>query len=351
MNNLLKILGVESLGVRGFSCFINMGSETILLDPGIALGYTRYGLHPHPIQAIRGYFIRKEIIDLWHISRIIVISHFHGDHVPLPNANPFQLSLQTLRFPRNLEKIYVPSVKYLRGRSLHRFNALKELFGDKVVEVEGGYSEGPLSFYGPVPHGLNNSVPVMVTLIDIGSSRVLHAPDVQLLPRELVKIVVETKPEIILTDGPPIYRYLSDLETVKKFLSLAEKNLYKLCRVANKITVDHHLLRCNLGYEWLKEQRERFMKIGCEVCSAAKHMGQKSLLLEAWRKTLYEIMPFDNKWFSPEHKYKETLINCMRIYKLFMNKLRKYSEEINENIIACILNKIVKESSDVANPK
>jgi len=34
-----------------------------------------------------------------------------------------------------------------------------------------------------------------------------------------------------------------------------------------------------------------------------------------------------------------------------MNELRKYSEEINENTIAYILNKIIKESSDVANPK
>ncbi len=349
MRTLLKILGVESLGVRGFSCFIS--SESILLDPGIALGYTRYGLHPHPLQAMRGYFIRKEIINLWRISRIVVISHFHGDHVPLPNANPFQLSLQALGFSLNLEKIYVPSAKYLQGRSLRRFNAIKKLFGDKVVEIEGGYSEGILSFYGPVPHGLNRTVPVIATLTDAGSIRILHAPDIQLLPQKLVEIVLEIKPEVILTDGPPIYRYLSDLETVKELLSHAEKNLCKLCRVANKIIVDHHLLRCNEGYEWLKEQKKRFMKIGCEVCSAAEYMGQKPLLLEAWRKTLYEIMPFDNKWFTPEHKYKETLISCMRVYKLFMNELRKYSEEINEKAIACILNKIVNKSSDIVDPK
>jgi len=58
----IEILGTESLGVRGLSCLIHISSRRVLIDPGLAQGFTRYGLHPHPIQAIIGEKIKKRII-------------------------------------------------------------------------------------------------------------------------------------------------------------------------------------------------------------------------------------------------------------------------------------------------
>jgi len=46
----IKILGAESLGVRGLSCSVELKSRKILIDPGIALGWLRYGFLPHPFQ-------------------------------------------------------------------------------------------------------------------------------------------------------------------------------------------------------------------------------------------------------------------------------------------------------------
>jgi predicted metallo-beta-lactamase superfamily hydrolase len=54
----IEILGTESLGVRGLSCFICVNNRSILIDPGLAQGFTRYGFHPHPIQAILGEKIK-----------------------------------------------------------------------------------------------------------------------------------------------------------------------------------------------------------------------------------------------------------------------------------------------------
>jgi hypothetical protein len=60
---VVKILGAESLGVRGLCCSIELSSGKIVIDPGIALGWSRHGLLPHPFQIAIGAGIRKRIIE------------------------------------------------------------------------------------------------------------------------------------------------------------------------------------------------------------------------------------------------------------------------------------------------
>jgi len=87
----IRILGAESLGVRGLSCVVEVENRKIVIDPGLALGYQRYGLLPHPAQVAVGEQVRRRIITELKDATDVVMSHFHGDHVPLPNANPYQL--------------------------------------------------------------------------------------------------------------------------------------------------------------------------------------------------------------------------------------------------------------------
>lgn len=61
MDASVEIIGTESLGVRGLSCFIKTRHHKILIDPGVALGYLRHGLLPHPIQIARGVLVRKKL--------------------------------------------------------------------------------------------------------------------------------------------------------------------------------------------------------------------------------------------------------------------------------------------------
>ena len=78
----IEIVGAESLGVRGLCCFVTTKNQKIVIDPGIALGYTRYKLLPHPFQVAVDEKIQKKIIKKYSEATDIVISHFHGDHVP-----------------------------------------------------------------------------------------------------------------------------------------------------------------------------------------------------------------------------------------------------------------------------
>ncbi len=89
----ITIIGTESLGVRGLSCMIETGARRILIDPGVALGYLRHGHLPHPCQVAVGAAVREKIIAAMPDATDIVISHYHGDHIPLADANPYQLLL------------------------------------------------------------------------------------------------------------------------------------------------------------------------------------------------------------------------------------------------------------------
>ena len=87
----VEIIGAESLGVRGLCCFVAAGEQRILIDPGMALGFVRHGLAPHPVQVAVAEVVREKILQAWTLATDIVFSHFHGDHVPLADANPYQL--------------------------------------------------------------------------------------------------------------------------------------------------------------------------------------------------------------------------------------------------------------------
>jgi uncharacterized protein len=54
-------LGSESLGVRGLSCYVELKNRTLFIDPGIALGWSRFGFLPHPFQVAVGEGVQKNI--------------------------------------------------------------------------------------------------------------------------------------------------------------------------------------------------------------------------------------------------------------------------------------------------
>jgi predicted metallo-beta-lactamase superfamily hydrolase len=72
----IKIIGAESLGVRGLCCFVSVGKQRILIDPGIALGFLRKGQLPHPAQVAVDEVIREQIKQAWGLATDIVFSHF-----------------------------------------------------------------------------------------------------------------------------------------------------------------------------------------------------------------------------------------------------------------------------------
>lgn len=143
----VEIIGTESLGVRGLSCVVEMRERKILIDPGVALGYSRHGLLPHPVQVAIGENVRQRILDALEDATDIVFSHFHGDHIPLHDANPFQMDAMefaTVLWRRNQAPAFW--TKRPSGRNMmQRMQLLRHALGARFKLAEGR-DDGVIAF-------------------------------------------------------------------------------------------------------------------------------------------------------------------------------------------------------------
>lgn len=285
----LEIIGAESLGVRSLCCLFSLPDRRIVIDPGLALGYRRHGLLPHPLQVAVGLRVRGRILQALDNATDVVFSHFHGDHVPLADANPYQLSIQALPSRFRTLRCWSKSDKDLSGVMSKRFHDLAGLSGDNM-EIAEGRTEGSLSFSRAVPHGAaDNKGTLMMTRIEAADGVFVHASDIQLLDDATVDKVINWQPDVVLAAGPPLYLdRLSEID-----IERAWDNAVRLAQSIDVVILEHHLMRSAEGAVWLDELTRT---VGRRVYCAADFMGRPRQFLEAERTQMYEAMPTPATW-------------------------------------------------------
>jgi len=286
----INILGAESLAVRGLCCVVETKDRKIVIDPGLALGYWRDGLLPHPAQVAVGEQVRWRIAAALEGATDVVMSHFHGDHVPLPDANPYQLPAQAVASLCQTSRLWAKGTEGLSPHMVQRRAALGEVLEREIPNAEG-QADGVLAFSPSMPHGRPNTHlgTVMMTRIEGEGVVFVHASDIQLLDEEAVSLILDWHPDIALVGGPPLY--LSSLPPEERAVAWA--NAKRLARHVDTLIVDHHLLRCEEGLSWLDRV---LSEAGQRVVCAADFMEQPRCLLEARRLQLYEEMPVPDGW-------------------------------------------------------
>lgn len=285
----LEIIGAESLGVRSLCCLVSLPDRRIVIDPGVALGYLRHGLLPHPRQVAVGRRVRKRILQVLDNATDVVFSHFHGDHVPLADANPYQLSIQALPSRFGTLRCWSKSDEDLSAVMSERFHDLAELSGENMKVAEGR-SEGPLSFSRAVPHGAADSRgTLMMTRIEMGDGVFVHASDIQLLDDATVDKVISWEPAVVLAAGPPLYLDRLGNAAIER----AWNNAVRLAQSIDVVILEHHLMRSAQGAIWLDKLTRT---VGRKVYCAADFMGRPRQFLEAERTQLYEAMPIPENW-------------------------------------------------------
>jgi len=288
----IEILGTESLGVRGLSCVVTTKDRKIVIDPGIALGYSRYGLLPHPLQVAVGETVRKKILKTLEDATDVVFSHLHGDHVPLVDANPYQMPAEKVAAVCRAHKFWVKGTRGLSQHMLQRLESLRVALDDALANAEG-QTDGLMSFSLPVPHGQRGERfgMVMMTRVVDGAEVFVHASDIQLLDDEAVSCIIAWQPTVVLASGPP--RYLPSLS--KRQRKTALRNAVRLAHKVDTLILDHHLLRSEGGLRWLDKIAAT---TGNRVVCAADFMGQRRTMLEALRQRLYAEMPVPKGWHA-----------------------------------------------------
>ncbi|MGD2155765.1 MAG: hypothetical protein PVG14_01805 [Anaerolineales bacterium] len=287
----IKILGTESLGVRGLSCKVQVKDRKIIIDPGLSLGYRRHGLLPHPVQVAVGEQVRREIMNALQEATDIVLSHFHGDHIPLPDANPYQLNAHRVAPLFQTVRLWSRGPDGLSHHMASRREALTDIFGRSLPNAEG-QKDGQLEFSCPVPHGDpdESCATVMMTRIEDEEDVFVHASDIQLLDEQAVSLILDWRPTITLVSGPPLY--LSSLMKMQRRQEVW-KQAIRLAHGVKTLIIDHHLLRCKEGLVWLDNLSS---KTNHRVICAANFMEQPCRLLEARRTKLYNEMPVPEDW-------------------------------------------------------
>jgi len=257
-------------------------------------------LSPHPLQVAVGEDVRKRILNKVADATDVVISHFHGDHMPLMDANPYQIGLESFIQRIGTPRLWIKGILGESPRFEQRKNALLGGLNREASPCEAR-TYGPLSFSQPMPHGLrgNNMGTVMMTRIEEGSETFVHASDIQLLDDEPVDQILDWNPTMLLVSGPPLYRGVP-----KEQLAKAEKRLRNLAERVGCCIVDHHLLRCGDGAKWLNMLEA---EIQGKILCAADFMNVERRFLEAQRAELYDRMPVAENWHE---LYSRGLVNA-----------------------------------------
>jgi predicted metallo-beta-lactamase superfamily hydrolase len=286
----IQIIGAESLGVRGLCCVVATKDRNVVIDPGVALGFRRHGLMPHPVQVMASEKTKAFIERALENATDIVISHYHGDHTPLVDANPYQLSVERVARLFAYPRLWTKGTADISYNQAHRAKALAKSLG-RILPVAEGMKDGPLAFSLPVPHGKRDSRggSVMMTRIEGDGEVFVHTSDIQMLNDEAIGKIIAWQPNVVLASGPPIYLPRLTLQeqedALRRTLRLAEK--------VDTLILDHHLMRSKKGEQWLDHVSSL---AGHNIVCAADFMGMRRNLLEAERVLWYKKLPVPEGW-------------------------------------------------------
>jgi predicted metallo-beta-lactamase superfamily hydrolase len=278
----IEILAAESLGVRSMATLIRMPGRTILIDPGVALGTIRYGLAPHPLELLCAQIVRNRILSECQEATDIIFSHYHGDHIPMDPAAPYQVPLSGFATRPDV-RFWCKGPEKLSGESKKRQIRLIKHIGKNLLSSEG-LADQSVACSRTFPHGTSSGGGVMMTRVSSDDQVFVHASDTQCLPSEAVRKIIDWHPDIVYIAGPPLYLpVLSREECARAF-----QHISLLARNASCVIVDHHLLRSPGGWQRLDALSKATEG---RICPAARFMGVMPIPLEAYRNQIHERYP------------------------------------------------------------
>ncbi len=303
MLNKIEVLplSAESLGTRSMCTFVKTKDVRIVLDAGVSLAPSRFGLPPHPNEYDAIIESRKAIEEKASVADVVTISHYHFDH----HTPSFIDWVCNWSSPAIAQKIYEDKLVLLKNYKINtnfsqrqrgwafaktggKYAKKLEVADSKVFKFGGTL----LRFSEPVFHGSENSPLgwVLATTIECGDERVVFAPDVQgPMHDATLRIIVEEKPQLLIIGGPPLY--LAGFRVTEVQIQESLESLKQLVANVPVTILEHHLLRAE---NWRNQSITIFetaRKTGHRVMSAAEFLGREDNLLEAKRKQLFEAEP------------------------------------------------------------
>jgi predicted metallo-beta-lactamase superfamily hydrolase len=275
----MKIIPVaaDSLGVRSMATYVETKELKIFIDPGAALGPSRYGLPPAREEWKALDRAHKEINSIAKSCDVLIISHYHYDHYEFDSDFYRGKVVFAKDRLKNINLSQKERGKYFEARVREYCNLTycdSQEFNFKNVNIK---------FSSPFYHGPEKTKLgfVLMTTIEENKFKFLHASDVQGPVSKCAReYIIKEAPNLLLIDGPPTL-FLGWKFSYKN-LEQAIENLLRIKELDCEIILDHHLLR-DLRY---KELLNAVYDKG-NVKSCAEYLGKEQSMLEARRKELW----------------------------------------------------------------
>lgn len=293
-------IGFESFGVRSMCTFVETLDVRVLVDAGVALG-PRFGKLPHPREYQALNQCRSRIREYASKADLIVVSHYHNDH-HTPN---YTETVWLGSSPEESELIYKDktvlvkdirsAINFSQRRRGWMFQRFLKRIGSRCEVADGRIFEfgaTKVRVSQPMPHGSEESELgwVLMTGVECGGHRLLHASDVQgPMSKQTTRSIIKERPDLLILGGPPIY-----LEGVKVDKAMIQKGIENAAEIAGKVPTvvfEHHPLRSEDWRVKSKQVYDAAMAANHMVTTGAEYMGGKPSLLEAIRPKLYEDEP------------------------------------------------------------
>jgi len=278
----MKIIPIasDSLGIRSMATYVETKDCKILIDPSAALGPKRYGLPPHQKELEALDKTKKEIAEIAEKCDILTISHYHYDH--------YDPDERFYKGKKVLAKDISNNINKSQNQRGTKFKEIVENICDliycddskhKIGETEIVFS--PPFFHGPENVRLGY---VIMTTVDDGQKKILHASDVQGPVTKTAKnYIINQKPDLIIMDGPPSI-FLGWKFSMQNMQD-ASDNLVEIIETLDcDIILDHHLLR---DIKFKEVFPEPYKIGGKQVKTFAEYLGKENNTLEAQRKKLW----------------------------------------------------------------
>ena len=161
----IEFLASESMGIRSMATFVETSDVSILIDPGVALVPIRGGYPPHKLEI-------EKLEDHWNRikrastkSRIMIVTHYHYDHLNPQEPEIFKSKGVFLKNPE----------RFINFNQRRRASEFVKLIKDIVIFLK--FADGEkykigktkIRFSEPLFHGYNNRSGYVLSLsIDDG---------------------------------------------------------------------------------------------------------------------------------------------------------------------------------------
>jgi len=266
--NGLRLLSSDSLGVRSFSIYVDTGVEKIIIDPGLDIAPLRFDLPPHPREIERFYELKGRIIQYLEMADVVIISHFHHDHFSKEFVPMYMGKRLIMKDPqRNIN-----FMQKKRAREITDVIKDYEIADGREFRLKGA----GVKFSRPLPHGTTPAV-VLSTFIETNRFKLLHTSDISgPIAEEALGFILETKPDILILDGPALYINKKHRDTFLKNMDIIFEKLPDV-----KLVIDHHTTR-DPGW------RNDLEYISENTITFAGYNGLEDQPLEGLRKILWE---------------------------------------------------------------